>query len=1322
MNLSVFDPFGADAADELPDWLARRNRRTDDEAVIEYVLPLALLFSRKVGIGTRLRVLPQVARSWSVIRRGRSRESRIGLHACDLLTVHDRVLWWRALAVRSAVVALALTACLLLSPPGWVDLWFPATAWALTGWRRAPAAALVVAVLAWIAWQQPAWLASATAAAVLVAHVRLMLSMQEVGLMARASSGSPTGFLGRRFLLRALWDSEAATIALAVDKATGDDRARTACFTDEAPGGVPDRLRPVVVQCRALAALAGLEFRSAMVLSEEARSLAADASPGIRGWCALQAGDVLFAAGQPAAAEARWREARGLLETAPRCRYWAAEAELRMIEALTTDSANTSRCVEGLKILCRTRHGAIRASDPVLLARTERYLLRLMHQAGNTVGVVEQLADQYERTEGKMLPEESVSEHGAELLLLATLYLDVIENPDRYPDTMRVDEDGQHERYVYAASMMDNVLRQLSRSKMPHLQAQAHAVLAHIQRAVGMREEALGNVLESLHAIQHVRYQLPTAQWRTHWIAAHAHVYVLALDLADSDPALVAELLETVRSQSVPVESDEPGARLRAVLDALVSSTGLPLGAEGAPEEARSPDPRHTDPLLTDRTVLVDHASWVGGGESNAIDLDGELDLMFPGGWYWSYARAGEWIYHSVRTPSGAWHSERRPHAQLADAFEDLVLHLPVTVPGAEPVKPRLHDSALAATGSDDPVKGYLIAGQVWARIFDGLGSAMLPAALREALTATTAPVPLALAPTGALALVPVCALPVTPGRDVMDVARLSYLPSIALLSQRRRLTVGEGGDPVHGTRSAPSRVLSVLVPHSSSDEDTHDLEHAAVEIPENSELAPRPLTKHGFADLVARHGTDDTVLHLAGHVRDPDEEDPGGTGFKFADGLLTLHDFYRTDDSGAPLYPLPDRVMLAACASLGLHGRPENGYTPSLLDIPEWLGLGAAVIHGGARHVYCTLFPIPDVEHTTRIDLALVDALRRHTEPAAALRAVQRAELQRWRNGSGSIPLTFLAYAYVGLGAAPGQEIPAAPNRSERPEYIPSARRRKHPQHPQHLLHPQHPQQPRQPQAADEPTTEPATEPAVRPRPKIHKTYEPFMMMSRHTHDEAGLPDRLHPRFGPDGRLLLTPYDGEASAPVPVRTATWTRESFDFSALSTSSETEWRVHGVSLHLTDARLVLVVDKPDAQGRTLAGHIRYPWISTVAFRPKQSFLNDCELVVHCQQDTGPDTTDFYRLTLLLNRETDSEALARHLVRRLAQHHVSNGELPSIARPLFEALRDPPHLPAPDKGAHATYGLPAFKTYPEGVEYVSGQPVEGTWIGPALKASD
>ncbi|MFG2981823.1 CHAT domain-containing protein [Streptomyces sp. NPDC048258] len=1311
MNISVFDPFGPAAEDGLRDWLAQRNRLDHDEAIIEDAIPLSGLFSTGLSPWTRLGLLPRFAVSWHLARSGRSGKTRIGLYECDLFAALERTVWWKVLAVRSAVVALTVTACLLLDAPGWAAVCFPVTAWALTGWRRPLAGASLVAVLSWAAWTGPPLLiAAALAGAAVVALVRLALMVQRLGIMSQASAGSPVRFLGRWFLLRALWDRTAARVILAVDKATHDDRARTECFLGDGGEPTPDRFGPVLVQCRALAAVARLEFQSAMVLSQEARALAAAAPPGIRGWCALQAGDVLLAAGQPAAAEARWREAVQLLGPVRRARYWAAEAELRMSEALTADPQDSTRCVEGLRFMCRTRHAAVRAGNLAVLARTELLVLRLMHEAGNAVGVVEQLMGQYEQKEGGADLGASVGDHAAEVLLLVTLYLDVIENPEDYPETHRVDEDGRHERYVYAAGLMDNVLRHLSRSRMPLLESQAYAVLARIQRAVGMYEEALGNALESLGAVQRVRYQLPTTQWRARWVASHASTYALALDLAAADPALVGELLEIIRAQSVPVESDERGGRLRAVLDALVSSTGLPPpGPGGADGKAAPSDPQSSDPLLTDRTILVRSASWVGGEEPAAVDLDGEIDTMFPGGWYWSYARVGEWIYHAVRSPSGDWHAQRTAHAEFAGPYEDLVLHLPVRLPGAPLKAERLPGSALMLTGADDPVAGgSLTSGEVWSRIFDGLGAAMLPGVLREALRTAPAPVPLVVAPTGALALVPVCALTLTPQRQVLDAAQVSYLPSVALLSQRRRLTVRDAAlapparDDAAATRGgeAPA-ALAVLAPDLPPHHPRQRLRNAVATIPEDSEVVVGPLSKAGFASLLAREGTDQAVLYLAGHVAGPTRTDPGGSGFKFSDGPLGLHDLYRTDDAGAPLYRMPGRVLLAACESLGVYGQPDSGYAPSLLDVPEWLGLGAAVVHGGAQHVYCTLFELPDSPTAQRIDLGLVEALRHHAEPAAALRAVQRAELQRWRDGRGSLPLAFLAYAYVGLGEGPGREPPTAP--AARPD---SRRRGRS----------EEPWQPERPPVAARAAAPGG--PAVPPRPPSRVVHEPFMMMARHGLDEQEFADVRHTRFHPDGRIRFSSFDGEVRGPIPVRGAWWTKETLDFASFRSTTETEWRLFGLSLYVTEARLVLVADEPDAEGRRLAGHIRYPWANSIGFRPKQSFLNDCEMVVEVQQDGADGNDSYYQLTLLFERDTDSGELARHLVRRLAAHHLDRGMLPDSVRAEFEALRDAPALPPPRKGEHAMYRPAAFKRYPYGAEYLLGRPVEDTWLGPGL----
>jgi hypothetical protein len=594
------------------------------------------------------------------------------------------------------------------------------------------------------------------------------------------------------------------------------------------------------------------------------------------------------------------------------------------------------------------------------------------------------------------------------------------------------------------------------------------------------------------------------------------------------------------------------------------------------------------------------------------------------------------------------------------------------------------------ALTADHPVRASaLSAGQVWDRIFDGLGAAMLPTVLKDALDNAETPAELVLAPTGALAVVPVSALSITPGVPLMDVAQVSYLPSIALLSQRRRRTLHEVVDRLDSPPRQLTPVLAVLAPRWAPDDENQDLPHAVSGAPQDSERVTGPLVKRDLVNLLAHPHSSERILYLAGHVKGPATSDPGAMGFEFSDGSLTLHDFYRNDSTGAPLYRLPRRIILAACSSLGLHGDAESGYAPSLVDAPEWLGMGAAVIHSGAQQVYCTLFKIPDSEHATRIGNALADALQRDLDPPAALRAVQRAELRRWKDSDGSLPLVFLAYAYVGLGQGRGKELLSPPDDVPVPVQVP----------------------------AREPMQVPAPEPvkvaAVTPQPRPHETSEkPFMMMSRHGPGEEKFADLRNPRFLPDSRLRRSTFDGEVAGPVVLRAARYNTEPFH--ALNTC---EWRFMRSRLFLTDARLVVLVDKRDRQGRRFAGHIRYPWISAVGFRPQQGILDECELLIEIHQDdVGPR-----RLTLLLQKDTDSGELAQQLVRRIAGHHLDHGELPDAVVPSFEALRDAPRLLAPIKGQHATYWLDAYKSFPYGTEYVLDRPVEGTWIGPGVGRS-
>ncbi|WP_419703227.1 CHAT domain-containing protein [Promicromonospora sp. NFX87] len=1036
-NVSTFDPFGPVSDQELRDWLVHRYELPDDEVVLERAAPWGVLFTTGVGIGGRLRGLRWLVSSAHLTRVGRSRDGQIGLYECDLSTLLDRTVLWPALVVRLAAVALAVLAGLFVAAPGLVVALLGLTTWTMIAWRARFAFPLLGVALALVAWIELPLVLLFVPMTLLLVQLRVSVPFLTTGLLTRKVLSSPLRFLGWGFLFRALWDSTASSIVLAVDKATHDDRARAGVFIDAALGRVPAHLHAVLVQCQALAALGRLEFQSALKLSEDARALASDAPVEIAGWCALQSGDVLLAAGQLHAAESRWKEAAEKLDGTQRGRYWATQAHLRLIEAQTADLTDTGRCLTGLQTLYQVRVAAIRDGDLPLLDRTEMHLLRLMNEAGNPEGVVVYLWRQNEYGTGRIQIGERTAEYVKQKLLFATMLLDILDNPSSYPETAVEGDEGRRELYYKAATLMDHVLSHLSRTTEPVLRAEAYAILARVQAATELHDDALGNALESLNVVQRVRYQLPTSQWRAAWVAAHADTYALTLDLAATrgkDPALVAELLEAIRAQAIPVEAGLEGNHLRSVFDSIVSSTGVPAAAD-LPEKVKT-DPVATDPLLTDSTILVQRASWIGGAPTTALDLDAELMAMVPSGWYWSFARVGEWIYHTVRSPEGTWSADRQPYAPFAEPFHDLVRLLPVDLPDTEPATIRIKDTALVAEHGHDRVdNGSTTAAQVFARIVDSLGSTLVPAVLATALTTGGPPVLLAVAPTASLMTVPIWALRIDQTHRVADVAAVSHIPSIALLAQRRRLAVAQD----RGPRVSSDHVLAILAPHEDPEDPygfVRDLPHAATTVPPRSQEVNGPLPKSRLAALLAPSRVQDGVLFLAGHVDPPPKGEPGRAGFQLANQeLFGLRDFYRTDDDGAPVYRVPQRVVLAGCASLGVHSSPTKNHAWSLVDAPEWLGLGAAMVYGGAHHVYCTLFPVVDTEHTKRIDLALVEAMRHNTDPAWALRAVQRAELKRWERGQGSIPAAFLAYAYVGLGAAPTHGLDATMNMSDQEE-----------------------------------------------------------------------------------------------------------------------------------------------------------------------------------------------------------------------------------------------------------------------------------------------
>lgn len=246
-------------------------------------------------------------------------------------------------------------------------------------------------------------------------------------------------------------------------------------------------------------------------------------------------------------------------------------------------------------------------------------------------------------------------------------------------------------------------------------------------------------------------------------------------------------------------------------------------------------------------------------------------------------------------------------------------------------------------------------------------------------------------------------------------------------------------------------------------------------------------------------------------------------------------------------------------------------------------------------------------------------------------------------------------------------------------------------------------------------------------------RTWSTFGLLARR---EAGSFDRLYDRCFPsrfaDGAIAFGPNDGRVSGPITVEGALW--RSAPIADLRFPLPTQWRLFSVtgglrkrrtvSLYVTDSRLVLAVNNPPSAEHPddlLLGHIRYPWITGVSFRPKQRWLYDCELVIGMQQamEAEPREHREFQLELMLDEGVDSGALARDIAQRLARHRLTFDDLPPRAREAFEAMSHCERLADPARGDHSTYWTQAFMPYPYGSDEAGDGDILGSWwMGPAV----
>jgi hypothetical protein len=845
--------------------------------------------------------------------------------------------------------------------------------------------------------------------------------------------GNPLRFVPRADKLRLVRKGRWSDFATGIDKATADDPGRAEMFLRSAEPHLPARLLPSLYIARAVAAVRMGHVDEALVEMAQAVKCGTVGARSLDGWVALQSAEVLKACARDVEALAAIERAIALLSSR-RDGYWVAQAMALRIRLRLQQQAPVA---ETVSLIHELRLQAVRRLNTAVVIQTEVWLLWLMLRAGNELGTVK-LATRIARlSNGLQEYGISIDQLANRDLLLSEILLwqwrtdeardyarDVASHAEQYSEEHPISVfysvhpfDDDHEKTVdqLATGLAFSSLDVLRGTQQPLAEASARLIIA--QALVESEPaEALAHSLAAIRTIQRVRYQLPASAWRGSWELLHLHAYHRALNLAvaSQDAELTVELIESAKNQAVPLLRGERNGEQTAILDALLLSSVV------VPDKTDSL-PTGSDPLRFVPAVTVRGACWSAAVHDEPVPLEATLEAIAPGAWYWSgIVIAGDYFW-AVRDGEGDWHAGRSTDAGLVPAVSQTLRSLPIEFIG-ESDNQRLHrlnGSPLYRDrhrGEEDRVEFDLLR-----RTADRL----LPQVLQSALTAAEerAPIRLLVGLGADLVNLPVAGWPIDayPGAPrLLERACLTHVPSIALLHTHSSSTAVRDRYPLD---------LAVLGPDQDQTTKRGQRLTSATIPPPNARLVRtgslgKAQLQQLLTELAERTGAygQGSTLFIAGHVEPSRIHEPAGGGLVLgSNARLSLRDLVTTGESKqCPAFPMPHRVILACCGSLGaertasVHTDESTKPGDATYHSVEWLGLAAGIIAAGAEDVICTLYPIPDIEMTMRLDHELVAEIVNATDPAAALRRVQLARLQDWRAGEPIIPLLWQAYVHV--------------------------------------------------------------------------------------------------------------------------------------------------------------------------------------------------------------------------------------------------------------------------------------------------------------------
>ncbi|WP_016696317.1 Clp protease N-terminal domain-containing protein [Rhodococcus rhodochrous] len=224
---------------------------------------------------------------------------------------------------------------------------------------------------------------------------------------------------------------------------------------------------------------------------------------------------------------------------------------------------------------------------------------------------------------------------------------------------------------------------------------------------------------------------------------------------------------------------------------------------------------------------------------------------------------------------------------------------------------------------------------------------------------------------------------------------------------------------------------------------------------------------------------------------------------------------------------------------------------------------------------------------------------------------------------------------------------------------------------------------------------------------------------------------DRYLPQLHRDGSIAFTEaFDGSRITSMRARRATqWVttlEDNDDLTyALESAGKRELRTVGSrsTMYVTDARVIFVQDKMKSRHERIVGHIRYPWIDAIVWRPRLGRFKRPTLEIWMHEDFPVKYLGSWHhyVEVELDGTVDPAVIALDLAHRVSAHNLAHGA-PAWIHDRLREQSQASQLPALDDTGEGLWECPASVACPHGASYIGDSHPPAEWIGRGKKAPE